>query len=94
MRRCSSLCAYYGSGELNLDFVQLSDLAQNVAVLDNQIRYSQPQWSKRQNKGGLIGSTECSGLVESMSALLFLGSYFNAGKGATFGFGQYEIEVM
>ncbi|MDD2737094.1 MAG: CRISPR system precrRNA processing endoribonuclease RAMP protein Cas6 [Desulfuromonadaceae bacterium] len=94
MRRCSSFCAYYGSGKLDLDFGQLSARAQNVTVFDDQIRYSQPRWSKRQNKAGLIGSAECSGLVEPMSALLFLGSYFNAGKGATFGSGQYEIEVM
>ena len=94
MRRCSSLCAYYGSGELGLDFVQLSELAQNIAVFDDQIRYSQPQWTKRQNKAGLTGSAECSGVIEPMVALLVLGSYFNAGKGATFGFGYYEIEVM
>jgi hypothetical protein len=94
MRRCSSFCAYYGSGELGIDFVQLSALSQNVTVFDNQIRYSLPQWSKRQNRAGLIGSAECSGLVAPMAALLFLGSYFNAGKGATFGSGQYEIEVM
>ncbi|MFZ4859289.1 MAG: CRISPR system precrRNA processing endoribonuclease RAMP protein Cas6 [Desulfuromonadaceae bacterium] len=94
MRRCSSLCAYYGSGELNLDFVKLSDLAQKVAVFDDQIRYSQPQWSMRQNRAGLSGSAECSGLVESMSALLFLGSFFNAGKGATYGSGQYEVVAM
>jgi hypothetical protein len=94
MRRCSSFCAYYGSGELGLDFGQLSALAQNITVFDDQIRYSQPRWSKRQNRAGLIGSAECSGLVAPMAALLFLGSYFNAGKGATFGSGQYEIEVM
>ena len=94
MRRCSSLCAYYGSGELQLDFVQLSDFAKNIAVFDEQIRYSQPQWSKRQNRAGLTGSTECSGLVAPMSALLFLGSFFNAGKGATFGTGHYEVEAQ
>ncbi len=94
MRRCSSLCGYYGSGELDIDFVQLSDLAQNVALFDNQIRYSQPQWSKHRNKAGLIGTAECSGLVAPMSALLLLGSFFNAGKGATSGSGFYEIEAM
>jgi len=94
MRRCSSLCAYYGSGELDIDFVQLSDLAQNIALFDNQIRYIQPEWSKCQNKAGLIGIAECSGLVEPMSALLLLGSCFNAGKGATFGLGFHEIEAM
>jgi hypothetical protein len=94
MRRCSSLCAYYGCGELNLDFVQLSDVSQKIAVFDDQIRYSQPQWSKRQNRAGLTGSAECSGLVAPMSALLFLGSFFNAGKGATFGSGHYEVEAL
>jgi hypothetical protein len=94
MRRCSSICAYYGSGELNIDFVQLSNFAQKVTVIDNQIRYSQPQWSKLLNKAGLAGSAECTGVVEPMVSLLLLGSYFNAGKGATFGFGQYKIEVM
>lgn len=94
MRRCSSLCGYYGSGELDIDFVQLSDLAQNIALFDNQIRFSQPRWSKHRNKAGLIGTAECSGLVGSMSSLLLLGSCFNAGKGATFGFGFYEIEAM
>jgi len=94
MRRCSSLCAYYGSGELHLDFVQLSEFAQKVTVFDDKIRYSQPQWSTRQNKAGLTGSAECSDLVEPMSALLFLGSFFNAGKGATYGSGQYEVEAM
>ena len=94
MRRCSSLCAYYGSGELHLDFAQLSDRVQDVAVFDDQMRYIQPRWSKLKNRAGLSGSAEFSGLVEPMAALLQLGSYFNAGKGATFGAGQYEIEVM
>lgn len=94
MRRCSSLCAYYGSGEMILDFVQLSDLAQKVTVIDDQIRYSQPRWSKLKNKAGLTGSAVCSGVVEPMVPLLLLGSYFNAGKGAAFGFGQYKTEVM
>lgn len=94
MRRCSSLCAYYGAGEMELDYAQLSDLAQNVAVFDDNIRYSQPWWSKRLNKAGLTGSAECSGLGVAMSALLTLGSFFNAGKGAAFGSGQYRVEAL
>ena len=76
-----------------LNFVQLSELAQDVALFDYQVSYSQPQWSKRQNMAGLTGTVECSGLVEPMSALLFLGSCFNAGKCATFGLGFHEIEA-
>ena len=94
LRRCSSLCAYYGSGELELDFYALSLAAQNVAVLEDGIQYTQSAWSKRQNRSGLIGVAEFTGLVEPMFSLLLLGSYFNAGKGATFGSGFHQIEVM
>jgi hypothetical protein len=93
MRRCSSLCAYYGSGELNLDFARLSEAAQYVTVFDDKIHYAQPPWSKRLNRGGLTGTAECSGLVEPMLSLLHLGSCFNAGKGAAFGSGFHQLEV-
>jgi hypothetical protein len=93
LRRCSSLCAYYGSGVLELDFVQLSLQAENVNLFDNKVQYIQPSWTKRQNKAGLVGSVECAGLVEPMLSLLLLGSYFNAGKGAAFGAGYHSFEV-
>ncbi len=94
LRRCSSLCAYYGVGELDLDFVRLSEAAQNVAVLEDGIHYTQPSWSRQQNRAGLTGSAECAGLVEPMFPLLLLGSYFNAGKGASFGSGYHQIEAV
>lgn len=94
LRRCSSMCAYYGEGELDLDFTGLSDSAQNVAVLEDEIRYIQPPWSRRMNRAGLMGTVECTGLVEPMFSLLLLGSFFNAGKGATFGSGYYQIEPL
>ncbi len=94
MRRCSSLWAYYGTGKLDIDFAFLSESAQNVAVFDDKIQYTQPTWSKRLNRSGLTGTAECAGLVEQMLSLLTLGSYFNAGKGATFGSGFYQLEVI
>jgi hypothetical protein len=94
LRRCSSLWSYYGTGELDLDFAALSRAASSVAVLENEIRYIQPSWAKRLNGAGLIGSAECSGLVEPMLSLLVLGSFFNAGKGSAFGSGFHIIEVM
>ncbi len=94
LRRCSSLFAYYGTGELNLDYVRLSELAQNVTVIDDEIHYIQPAWSKNQNRAGLLGTAVCTGLVEPMSALLLLASYFNGGKGASFGSGFHGIEVL
>lgn len=94
LRRCSSLCAYYGTGALNLDFIHLSQAAQKIEVLEDNIHYTQPPWSKSLNRAGLTGSIECTGLGESMFPLLLLGSNFNAGKGAAFGSGAYQIEVM
>lgn len=93
LRRCSSLYAYYGAGEMDLDFIRLSETAQNVAVFDDKIHYTQPPWSKRLNRAGLTGMVECAGLVEPMLSLLLLGSYFNAGKGASFGSGFHQLEV-
>ena len=94
LRRCSSLCAYYGAGELDLDFARLSEAAQNVAVFEDKTRYTQPPWSKRLNRAGLTGTTECSGLVEPMYSVLLLGSCFNAGKGAALGLGYHQLEAQ
>lgn len=91
LRRCSSLYSYYGTGELDLDFVALSQAAHKVTVLEDGIHYTQPEWSKRLNKAGLSGKAEFTGLVEPMFSLLLLGSYFNAGKGASFGSGFHQI---
>jgi hypothetical protein len=94
LRRCSSLYAYYGNGALDLDFTGLSESAQNVTVLDDKSHYTQPLWSKRLNRAGLTGRVECIGLAPSMLSLLILGSFFNAGKGATFGSGFHQIVVI
>lgn len=94
LRRCSSLYAYYGTGELDLDFVGLSQAAPNIETLEDEIQYTQPKWSKQSNRSGLTGVAEFSGLVEPMFSLLLLGSYFNAGKGAAFGSGFHQIVVI
>ncbi len=94
LRRCSSLCSYYGSGKLDLDFALLSDAAQKVAVFEDKTRYTQPPWTKRQNRAGLTGTVECTGLIEPMLSLLLLGSCFNAGKNAAFGHGFHQLEVL
>lgn len=94
LRRCSSIFTYYGSGNMDLDYVGLSLAAQNITVLEDGMHYTQPYWSKRQNMAGLTGNAELSGLVEPMYAILLLGSYANAGKGATYGSGFHRIEEL
>lgn len=94
LRRCSSLWAYYGNGVMELDYMFLSASAQNVTVYDDKIHFSKPSWSKSLNGSGLTGTAKCAGLLEPMYSLLLLGSYFNAGKGASFGSGFHQLEVL
>jgi hypothetical protein len=94
LRRCSSLFTYYGSGNIDLDFAGLSQAAQKISVLEDGINYTLPHWTNRQNMAGMVGSVELVGLVEPMYAILLLGSYFNAGKGATFGSGFHHFEEL
>jgi len=94
MRRCSSLFAYYGEGELDIDFAELSALVGKVSCHKDGICYSQPYWSQRSSHAGLLGISEFSNLAPGMLPLLTLGSYFNAGKGASFGFGAYKVDAV
>lgn len=89
LRRCSSLCAYYGKEEWDLDFRAFAEAAESVTLLENETEYNRLAHLK-----GLTGTVECYGLVEPMFSFLLLGSYFNAGKGATYGAGFYHILAL
>lgn len=91
MRRCSSLFAYYGEGELEIDFVGLASAADRVSCHGDGIRYLQPFWSRRPNHAGLIGTAQFRAVYPGILPLLALGSYFNAGKSASFGMGAYRV---
>lgn len=94
LRRCSSLFAYYGDGELEIDFAGLSAMANHVECHNDGIIYSQPSWSQRSNHAGLAGTSLFGEDTAGMMPLLVLGSYFNAGKGASFGLGAYRVETV
>jgi len=94
MRRCSSLFAYYGDGELEIDFAGLSSDAKQVVCLCDGIRYSHPPWSQRPNHAGLFGASRFVAVTPGIMSLLTLGGYFNAGKVASFGFGTYSIKGL
>lgn len=93
MRRCSSLIAYYGEGELEIDFTGLSTAASQVKSINNRILYSQPKWSQRHSHAGLLGISEFGDIASGMLPLLTLGSYLNAGKGSFSGMGAYQLEI-
>lgn len=94
LRRCSSLFAYYGEGELDLDYMFMSGAAERVVCLASDFGFRKPQWTRRPGLAGVLGTGEFSGLADGMLPLLTLGSYFNAGKGASFGMGTYRVEDM
>ena len=94
LRRCSSLFAYYGDGELDIDYSGLSTAAIHVKCLNDGIKYVQPFWSQRQNSAGLTGLSVFGGVSSGILPLLALGSYLNAGKGASFGMGAYRVDAM
>jgi len=94
MRRCSSLFAYYGEGELGLDYSFLSAAADRVTPLANSFTFSKPVWSKRSALNGITGRGEFRDIADGMLPLLTLGSYFNAGKGSAYGMGAYRVEEL
>lgn len=94
MRRCSSLFAYYGEGELDLDYLLLSAATDRVTASANSFTFSKPVWSQRSALTGITGSGEFGDIADGMLPLLTLGSYFNAGKGAGYGMGVYRVEEL
>lgn len=94
MRRCSSLFAYYGEGELDLDYVLMSGEAKKVYSTGNSFDWQKPHWTNRVALSGIMGKGEFTGLTGLMLPLLNLGSYFNAGKGAANGMGVYRLETI
>jgi hypothetical protein len=88
MRRVSSLAYYYGGTELPLDYRWLSLASGSIRTRESscglELWYGRP--------AGLIGSVSFTGDLEPFHLLLQLGSATHLGKGASFGFGVYQLE--
>ncbi|GFO70801.1 hypothetical protein GMLC_43800 [Geomonas limicola] len=88
MRRVSSLAYYYEGLELPLDYRWLSQAAASVQPLGSDCRLE--VWNGR--PAGLIGSVTFAGDLEPFHLLLQLGGATHLGKGASFGFGRFQLE--
>jgi len=88
MRRVSSLAYYYEGMELPLDYRWLSQAASTVRTLHSDCRLD--IWSGR--PAGLVGSTTFAGDLEPFHLLLQLGTATHLGKGASFGFGRFQLD--
>jgi len=88
MRRVSSLAYYYEGAELPLDYRWLSLASESIRTVGSscglEIWFGRP--------AGLVGSISFAGDLEPFHLLLQLGSATHLGKGASFGFGVYQLE--
>lgn len=91
LRRCSSFFAYYGEGELELDYRALSAAADKVSVITDSFDFRKPKRAPRGALAGIVGRGEFTDIADGVMPLLTLGSYLNAGKGAAFGMGAYRV---
>jgi hypothetical protein len=88
LRRVSSLAYYYCGSGLDLDYKHLARLADTIEVEDDRF-----QWAEWRNDtvDGITGSGILTGRLSDFHLVLLLGEFFNCGKGASFGFGRYEL---
>lgn len=88
MRRVSSLAYYYEGVELPLDYRWLSQAAGTIRTVGSDCRLD--IWGGR--PAGLVGSVTFAGDLEPFHLLLQLGAATHLGKGASFGFGRFQLE--
>lgn len=90
LRRVSAMAHYYGQCPVDHDFKALSQMAEEVAC--DEYRFS---WdgSVTGAMAGLTGYGSFSGNFTELLPFLAVGRYLHAGKGASFGFGAFDIEV-
>ncbi|WP_243372336.1 CRISPR system precrRNA processing endoribonuclease RAMP protein Cas6 [Geotalea sp. SG265] len=92
-RRVSSLVYYYGGDEMDCDFKLLAERSCLVATLESNLAWA--EWEDGPaawRLGGIIGRVVFSGGLDSFYPFLLLGQYFNLGKSASFGHGQYLLD--
>lgn len=89
MRRLSALSYYYCDYELPLDFRRFSEEAGRARVSSSSLCFCESEGRKGQ--GGLMGNVRVQIPHEDFVPLLITGSYFNVGKGASAGFGQFRV---
>ena len=87
MRRISSLAYYFGEVELEADFKWLSERAAQISWKDGSFRWV--SWGR--SISGLVGGGVLVGDLTEFHYFLQLGEYFNVGKGAAYGVGNFTL---
>jgi CRISPR/Cas system endoribonuclease Cas6 (RAMP superfamily) len=91
LRRVSSLAYYYGEGESDCDFRELSLQAEAIHCTEDHFSASA---GRDRRLSGVIGSGTFSGDFRAIMPFLSAGTFVNAGKGASFGMGAYELRSV
>lgn len=98
IRRISLLHAHHAGVELETDFRALSEMAEQIPVLDQALRWY--EWSRYSNRqqtkvqmGGLLGSFSLPPeVLANYWPWLWLGQWVHVGKGAVMGMGEYSLD--
>jgi len=96
LRRLSTLCHYFGQGEPSLDYKGLIARAQEVAVAESSLSWTDWQrYSHRQDRamllGGLTGRVTYAGALTEFVPFLRFVEKVHVGKATTFGLGKVKI---
>jgi hypothetical protein len=91
VRRVSSLAAAYGDGELTDDFRWLALRSREVRLTEARIRYDAIGGL---TNAGIVGVVALTGDLEPFLPYLRLGEYLHTGKGASWGFGRFCINMF
>jgi hypothetical protein len=84
------LAYYYGEYEFEYSFKLLSQQCDEIFCTDDHFWYEALSGGNKR-VSGICGYGTFCGNFSGLIPFLALGSYFNAGKGATFGMGRYEL---
>ncbi|MFY9111646.1 MAG: CRISPR system precrRNA processing endoribonuclease RAMP protein Cas6 [Desulfomonilia bacterium] len=98
LRRVSSLMAYHGDGEPELDYKDLVRRAMRVATSESSIRwYDWKRYSNRQEQemflGGMVGDITYAEVPSEYLPILRFCEEVHLGKQTAFGLGKFRIDT-
>lgn len=98
IRRTALIHEFHGPGPLALDFSGLAARAEGIGSEKSLTWRDWTRYSSRQDKkmalGGVVGTWTLTGDLAPFLPFLHLGQWLHVGKEATFGLGEYRLEVQ
>lgn len=98
LRRVSSLLYFHCGRELACDFKSYIEESEKIKTVSSELQwFDWERYSTRQKQkmtlGGVLGKVKYEGNLEPFLPFLRLGEYIHAGKGTSFGLGQYRVII-